>query len=43
MPGEPTSKARPRFARTQKGVRTYTPTRTLKYEELVRYYALTER
>ena len=43
IPGEPASRARPRFARAQKGVRTYTPTKTLKYEELVRYHALAER
>lgn len=43
IPGEPASKARPRFSRTTKGVRTYTPTKTLKYEELVRYHALAER
>lgn len=43
IPGEPASKARPRFSRTVKGVRTYTPTKTLKYEELVRYHALAER
>lgn len=43
IPGEPASKARPRFSRTAKGVRTYTPTKTLKYEELVRYHALAER
>lgn len=38
--GDPQGKARPRFSRASKGVRTYTPTATQKYEELVRYCAV---
>lgn len=33
--GEPQGKARPRFARTNKGVRTFTPQKTTEYEERV--------
>lgn len=43
VPGEPQGKARPRFSRTGKGVRTYTPTTTQKYEALVRYCAVSAR
>lgn len=38
--GDPQGKARPRFSRAGKGVKTYTPTATQKYEELVRYCAV---
>ena len=38
--GEPQGKARPRFSRAGKSVRTYTPTATQQYEELVRYCAV---
>lgn len=38
--GDPQGKARPRFSRAGKSVRTYTPTATQKYEELVRYCAV---
>ena len=41
--GEPQGKARPRFSRAGKSVRTYTPTTTQKYEELVRYCAVSAR
>lgn len=43
VPGEPQGKARPRFSRAGKGVRTYTPATTQKYEELVRYCAVSAR
>lgn len=43
IPGEPQGKARPRFSRASKSVRTYTPTATQKYEELVRYCAVSAR
>lgn len=43
VPGEPQGKARPRFSRAGKGVKTYTPTATKKYEELVRYCAVSAR
>lgn len=33
--GEPKGKGRPRFARTRNGVRTYTPSETASYENLV--------
>lgn len=33
--GEPQGKARPRFARTNKGIRTFTPQKTARYEEQV--------
>lgn len=36
IPGEPTGKQRPRFARSGSYVRTYTPDKTVAYEELVR-------
>ena len=36
IPGEPQGKARPRATRTKRGVRTYTPDKTVAYEELVR-------
>lgn len=42
VPGEPVSKVRPRFSRRAKGVRTYTPSKILKYDELVRYHVLAE-
>lgn len=32
---EPQGKARPRFARTRNGVRTYTPNKTMSYEQRV--------
>lgn len=41
--GEPQGKARPRFARRGNYVSTYTPSTTQKYEELVRYSALSAR
>ena len=41
--GEPQGKARPRFARRGKFVSTYTPSATQKYEEQVRYSALSAR
>lgn len=41
--GDPQGKARPRFSRAGKSVRTYTPTTTQKYEELVRYCAVSAR
>lgn len=41
--GDPQGKARPRFSRAGKSVRTYTPTATQKYEELVRYCAVSAR
>ena len=34
--GKPVGKQRPRFSRTCKGVRTYTPRKTQEYEDLVR-------
>lgn len=40
--GEPQGKARPRFARTRKGVRTFTPQKTMEYEEEVRLAYLTQ-
>lgn len=43
VPGDPQGKARPRFARAGRGVRTYTPLTTQKYEELVRYCAVSAR
>ncbi|RHW49180.1 RusA family crossover junction endodeoxyribonuclease [Lactobacillus bombicola] len=43
IPGKPQGKARPRFTRGGKGVRTYTPATTQSYEDLVRYTALTAR
>lgn len=43
VPGEPQGKARPRFSRAGKRVRTYTPSTTQKYEELVRYCAVSAR
>lgn len=36
IPGEPQGKARPRATRTARGIRTYTPDKTVAYEELVR-------
>ncbi len=36
IPGEPKGKQRPRFARTGKYVRTYTPQDTVNYENLVK-------
>lgn len=36
IPGEPKGKGRPRFARTGKYVRTYTPQDTVNYENLVK-------
>ena len=36
IPGIPTGKGRPRFARTAKGVKTFTPQKTVVYENLVR-------
>ena len=36
IPGEPQGKGRPRFARTGKGVRTFTPEQTASYENLVK-------
>ena len=41
--GEPQGKARPRFARRGNYVSTYTPSATQKYEDLVRYSALSAR
>ena len=41
--GDPQGKARPRFSRAGKSVRAYTPTTTQKYEELVRYCAVSAR
>lgn len=43
VPGDPQGKARPRFSRAGKGVRTYTPNTTEKYENLVRYCAVSAR
>lgn len=43
VPGDPQGKARPRFSRAGRGVRTYTPNSTQKYEELVRYCAVSAR
>lgn len=43
VPGDPQGKARPRFARASRGVRTYTPTTTQRYEALVRYCAVSAR
>lgn len=40
--GEPQGKARPRFARTRNSVRTYTPNKTVDYEEKVRLAYLTQ-
>lgn len=39
IPGEPVAKARPKFARAGKFVRTYTPEKSLNYEQTVAYYA----
>lgn len=36
VPGEPQGKARPRFVRIGKGVKTYTPSTTIEYEDLIR-------
>lgn len=36
IPGEPRGKQRPKFARTAKGVMTYTPDQTTNYENLVK-------
>ena len=38
VPGEPVAKGRPRFARAGKFVRTYTPKKSLSYENLVGWY-----
>lgn len=38
VPGEPVPKARPRFARTHRGVRTYTCKRTVAFERSVALY-----
>lgn len=38
VPGEPRGKGRPRFARTSKGVRTFTDDKTTTYENLIRWY-----
>lgn len=43
IPGEPKSKARPRFSRRGGHVITYTPDDTHDYENQVRYSALTAR
>ena len=43
VPGEPQSKERPRTVRRAGGVRTYTPQKTHRYEDLVRYFALNAR
>ena len=43
VPGDPQGKARPRFTRASRGVRTYTPTTTQRYEALVRYCAVSAR
>ncbi len=40
VPGEPVAKARPRFARVGKFVKTYTPKETLNFEKCVAWYAL---
>ena len=40
VPGEPVAKARPRFARVGKFVKTYTPKETLNFEKTVAWYAL---
>ncbi|MBA1393255.1 RusA family crossover junction endodeoxyribonuclease [Lactobacillus sp. XV13L] len=42
VPGEPQGKARPRFTRG-KVVRTYTPSKTHQYEDMVRYCAMAAR
>ena len=41
IPGEPVGKGRPRFARVGAGVRTYTPERTVRYEDRVALVAST--
>lgn len=40
--GEPKGKGRPRFARMGNGVRTYTPTETANYENLIKLSYLNE-
>ena len=39
IPGSPVAKARPRFVRTPKFVRTYTPKKSLNFEQMVSSYA----
>lgn len=39
VPGQPVAKQRPKFARMGSFVRTYTPTKTVNYESLVRLAA----
>lgn len=39
VPGQPVPKARPRFARTRRGVRTYTSARTSVFESKVALFA----
>lgn len=39
IPGDPVPKARPRFRRFNGGVRSYTPSETVKYELLTGWYA----
>lgn len=43
IPGEPQSKERPRTVRRASGVRTYTPAKTHRYEDIVRYFAVYAR
>lgn len=43
VPGEPQSKERPRTVRRAGGVRTYTPAKTRRYEDIVRYFAVYAR
>lgn len=43
VPGEPQSKERPRTVRRAGGVRTYTPAKTHRYEDIVRYFAVYAR
>lgn len=43
VPGEPTPKGRPRFARTSTGVRTYSSTKTVAFERAVALCVQTAR
>ena len=42
VPGEPVAKARPKFARAGKFVKTYTPKKSLNFEQAIAFYAQRE-
>jgi Holliday junction resolvase RusA-like endonuclease len=39
VPGEPVAKGRPRFARVGQHIRTFTPEKSVRYEDTVRLFA----